>query len=797
MNEKQIKLVIGCLLHDFGKLLYRAFNEERKKHSLSGYEYFLNNELLKEEKEILDCIRYHHAGELKKASVDNSALCYIAYIADNISACDRRRKEDEGENGGFVRDIASESIFNILNGARDNKVYSPDVLSEKSGINFPVDKTNFSEEFYSEIVDNIRDALKGIAVEEKYINSLLQLLESNLTFIPSSTQTGELRDISLYDHLKLTAAFGLCIESYLEEKGVFDYREALFKKAEDFYKEKAFAIFSMDMSGIQDFIYNISSKFALKGLRARSFYLEILLENTVDELLTQLGLCRANVLYTGGGHTYILIPATDCAKKTIESFERSLNDFFISAFGNGLYAACGYAECSSEDLKNNPDGSYKEIFHKVSTMISEKKLNRYTAAQIIALNGKKSGEHSQECAICHRSDRLKSDGEDNICSVCSGLKGLSDMIIGGDNAFFAAMREASENRSSVPLPFGQSLTAYGREELRNVMESGGGYVRAYSKNKPHTGAGLASNLWVGDYALEREFLSLAEKSGGVNRIAVIRADVDNLGQAFVGGFEESGGGKYETVTRTSVFSRKLSEFFKLHINEILQKGRFSLFDKDYGRNAAPRNAVIVYSGGDDLFVVGGWDDIIGFAVDLYRCFGKFSQGTLTLSAGIGIFQPKHPIYDMAERTGRLEDCSKGYVSPEGKAKNAVTLFDETGAFSWDELIDDVIGEKLTAIKKYIDQNSEHGKALLYNMLELIRKKESESRLNIARFAYLIARLRPANKDDGGDEQRQEAFNEFSEKMYNWIQDAKESRKLVTAIYIYVYMNRDENQERKD
>lgn len=47
-----------------------------------------------------------------------------------------------------------------------------------------------------------------------------------------------------------------------------------------------------------------------------------------------------------------------------------------------------------------------------------------------------------------------------------------------------------------------------------------------------------------------------------------------------------------------------------------------------------RNAVIVYSGGDDLFIVGSWDDIIGFAVDLYYALKKYTQGTLKISGGI-------------------------------------------------------------------------------------------------------------------------------------------------------------------
>ena len=245
------------------------------------------------------------------------------------------------------------------------------------------------------------------------------------------------------------------------------------------------------------------------------------------------------------------------------------------------------------------------------------------------------------------------------------------------------------------------------------------------------------------------------------------------------------GGKYETISRTATFSRKLSEFFKLHINDILSNGEFQLYTD---KTEKKRNAVIVYAGGDDLFVVGGWDDIICFGVDLYNSFKKYSQGTVTVSAGVGIYPDKFPISAMAEQSGKLEDVSKSY---NNGAKNAVTLFDENGCYSWQELIDDVIGEKLRTLQSYISGNGVHAKAMLYKMLELIRNCEREERLNIARFAYLLARLKPDN--DKATAEEKELYNNFSKKMYRWIQDEKECRQLVTAIYIYVYMNRDSEE----
>src|SRR5699024_10959701 len=127
---------------------------------------------------------------------------------------------------------------------------------------------------------------------------------------------------------------------------------------------------------------------------------------------------------------------------------------------------------------------------------------------------------------------------------------------------------------------------------------------------------------------------LVAKGIGIPRLGVFRADIDNLGQAFVSGFD----GKYQTLSRSATFSRKLSIFFKLYINHILKNGKYSMDGK-----AGERSAAIIYSGGDDLFVVGAWKDVLEFAVDLYQTFRKFSQGTLTLSGGYGLFQPKYPI----------------------------------------------------------------------------------------------------------------------------------------------------------
>ena len=124
MTDREVKLVLGSLLHDIGKVIYRQ-GDDRRKHSQSGYD-FLKNEVHAEEcdTDILDCVRYHHADAIKGAKIDNDALAYIVYIADNIaSAADRR--QNTSEDAGFEISMPLQSVFNILNQNKEEKYYEP------------------------------------------------------------------------------------------------------------------------------------------------------------------------------------------------------------------------------------------------------------------------------------------------------------------------------------------------------------------------------------------------------------------------------------------------------------------------------------------------------------------------------------------------------------------------------------------------------------------------------------------------------------------------------------------------
>ena len=56
-----------------------------------------------------------------------------------------------------------------------------------------------------------------------------------------------------------------------------------------------------------------------------------MLEHIIDELLNQLELSRANVIYAIGGHAYLILANTGLTKEIIAKFEKDTNNWFIES----------------------------------------------------------------------------------------------------------------------------------------------------------------------------------------------------------------------------------------------------------------------------------------------------------------------------------------------------------------------------------------------------------------------------------------------------------------------------------
>ena len=800
MDEKIYKLIVGGLLHDIGKVIHRS--GKGKYHGYLGADYLHENIGIKDE-EILNQIRLHHKGRLQKEKVANNDLAYITYIADNISAGTDRRKFEEGVEpelkghyGKYDRKYALQSIFNVFyNNVKKSKYvveYEPTIKISKDKVMRTGVDVNYKNDFYKDIMKSVTDELKSVSKwNEDYINSILSITEKYFSFIPCSILKYNIEDISLYDHSKLTAAYGCCIYKFLENEKDYSF---LLENEKEFYKEKVFLYYTFDLSGIQDFIYTIHSDGALKNLRARSFYLEIFVEHVVDEILGRLGLSRANLLYTGGGHAQLVLPNTSETKEILCQVGEEVNRWLRNNFDIKLFFADGYCECAASDFMEGGNEAFHKKLAVMQDRLTKKKYRRYTGKILAELNDNHV-EGERECKVCHRSSKVRDNDE---CDLCRVFREISRELLDPDTTEKTSSTEAfwdrwenkelflitrnSVSTKQLPLPFNCYLSFITKDEFKEQYQNQNGnkYVRVYTKNDIFIGCRMETHLWVGDYNRYNTLEETAEHASGIRRIGVLRADVDNLSDAFIRGFEA----KHDTLSRKTVLSGGLSLFFKFYINYFLLHGHEKLMEKE-----SERAITIVYSGGDDVFVIGSWDDVVGFAIDLHNEFSDFTQGKLTLSAGIGIYPPKYPVSRLAYEVGELEECAKE------NGKDSVTLFDGKFTFKWDTFIRDVYQSKYKLIKEFFgDEENTRGNSFLFHLLDLLKGIEAcEGKdINLARYAFLLARMEPSEKEP----EKKKQYQDFARQMYQWTQDKEEVRKTIVAIYMYLYAVRKDDRNGK-
>lgn len=756
-------------------------------------------------------------------------LAYIVYEADNIaSGMDRR--ENEGEEKGFDPKLNLDSIFSVFYSDKKIQVANKYFLIYKDinkAFNYPrKDISLATNSNYEALLNKIKSHFITKDISQISINQLLQILEEGFSYVPSSTNRAEVCDISLYVHSKITSAVASCMKLYFDEQQIQDYKKYCFNSGSKIFRnEKIYLLISGDISGIQDFIYTIPSKGALKTLRGRSLYIDLLLEEFIDEYLEQIGLSRANVLYSGGGHFYILAPNIENTKKAIDKLQAKMNRWLMENIGINLYLAIGTAECSANNLmKSEAQGN---LFAIVNKKLKDDKTVRYSKdedfLEYIFNVEKEEDTAKKECNICHNLvDKLwKYNSDEEIaCEFCLNLYKLGQDILTQDLVFVISEEKIDGGIKIFGKDKDLYMYAVNIEDIDMFKEK---ILRIYSKNNLLEND-LAIRLYLADYSAKNEndevmtFDDLAKSSckidKGIKRLGVLRLDIDDLGIAFSSGFVSDKDKiednlRYATLSRYADLSKDISMFFKVAINKICAGDLIGCVDFEekafniFGIAKAPKRKVnIIYAGGDDLFLVGAWDEVLEVAIDINRAFKQFTNGKLTLSAGMAMFSPTYPISKMAEIAGLLVQMSKNR-----KDKNSIALFGmETNLkangqleckhiYTWADFEMKVCKEKMNYLLARLSFDGDKfnklsvGKSLIYRLMDLIQLAD-EDKLNIARFAYVLARMQP--KQDK-DEQKRKVYEDFVSKMYQWINNNEDKKQLATALNLLVYYLRDKKE----
>ena len=725
MRKEIQQLVKGSLMHDIGKPAYRATGK-KTNHSTQGYD-FAKNELEIKDKEILNQILYHHNNQLKTADLPEDSLAYITYIADNISSATDRRDKDDGGNG-FTPKAQIESVFNLISG---KEVKFPTGVLETTALQPEENPKEYDRSFYTKLMKDLKEELKGV----EDIDTVMNILEKYLTYIPSSTQKDQVADINLYEHCKLTAAIAACIYYYGNEK---DYKKAYLNNATSFYKKEAFRIVRMDLIGAKKFIGNVyGTENALKNARGRSFYIQAMFNHFIDSYLEKLGLFRTNCLFIDGETAYFLIPNTEEATDASDSFEKEINQWLLTVFETDLFLSCASESCSAKNLEDIPAGSYADIMKRLKETAKKKDRSRYRAEDILFLNRRK--KEGRECKRCHRTEPLN---DENLCPLCSHLERFSKSILCKDVYY------VNEGKSGVQI----SENCYLSDKPKNP-------VRIYSRNN----GGI--RVYHNAYSSGETIKDLVAARQGIKRLGAVIIKADNVKEAFLKFPDE-----YASLSRWTTFTKSIARYFKYHAEDLLQCGEYYM-----DRMPGSRSASVVYTGGDEIFVIGAWNDIVEFTLDFQKGFSNFVSDTVHLSAGLSMFHESYPIRYIMDETRRLLETSKE------KGGNRITIFMDSESYRWEDFFE-IMNDKFRKVLKFFNR-SERGKNFIYHILNYLREMDGE-KVNLPRFLYTIARLKP-EEDDGH-------YEEFAKDMYKWVLNRKDIKQIILALTMYVYLTREEN-----
>lgn len=536
-------------------------------------------------------------------------------------------------------------------------------------------------------------ALHTLTDIQAYIESMQALMMRYCWGMPAMAYKSGADDISLYDHSRTTAAFAAVLAATQDA-------DTLQRLWEQKLKSDAplAAFVEGDISGVQKFIYTITAKGAAKSLRARSFYLQVLSEAAARYILHEFGMPSTNLLYVGGGHFYLLVPPSDPVK--LDAVRAAFADFMLTHHDGELYLALGAHPLSAIDVSE--PRAFSKAWAAVGKSTNADKRRQYAqlsaaeqAARIFEPRayspdtelGKRRAEREEG------SEEDKSELSAALHALGGAMRNAAGMVLvrceaqnqpAGDvntalaqlGALVALVDERGELLTPLPnqqryqhatllgfhVPFTAEVQQQLSEQLGCAVASGLRYTVNVlpQSSKP--------------YEQTASFSDLQDAARGVKRFGVLRMDVDDLGQLFARGF---GDGNPSTLARVASLSFALSVYFEGWVGELCRD--INQREKRSIDGGEVQPLYTVYSGGDDLFIVGAWDVLPMLAERIRTDLTRFAVGNprVHVSGGITLHAGKYPLYQAAEEAEDALGNAKGLGG-----KNAVSFLGE--AVTWEK-----------------------------------------------------------------------------------------------------------------
>lgn len=415
-----------------------------------------------------------------------------------------------------------------------------------------------------------------------------------------------------------------------------------------------------DVSGIQNFIFNVSSEKAAKKLKSRSLFVKIVCELAVELIKVRLGV-DIHKTVIGGGSFYLFTGMIDEHKLylLLNSCRKDLRPF-----GLGITIV-------GEAIKPNYQDTLAELNRKLSKLaqrpIGAEDLDSFfQPTNRDQLLGKAQVEKIEDFA---RKLRKANGYSIKPTSLSAGFREDRVILFG----FEYLLSLAGQSQYSYNKKLDNSAPIWHKDLLNRVNE------HFNDQESDETTPSLDKIIEFGWLAY------FAKLRTGTDKLGIVKLDVDNLGQVFKA---------VKDVDTHQKLSERISTFFNDKVYELLQ-GTFvhsyrkeltgsapkrDQFDIETGSHRYSDNLYILYSGGDDFFMIGAWDAALEFLKLLQGKFDEFQEREVkplagkkvTFSAAFTIVAPQYPVIRFATMVeDALNDAKLAFLKDGVFEKDAV------------------------------------------------------------------------------------------------------------------------------
>jgi len=445
------------------------------------------------------------------------------------------------------------------------------------------------------------------------------------------------------------------------------------------WPHRGFAI-EGDFSGIQRFVLRPvpGAAGAARRLRARSFRVLAftrLVAHYVEQVFSD---ADAHLFYAAGGRFLVVSRTCSDGQSRLAALQGALDDNLLREHRAELAFHLAGAEFKDGHV---PRAALSESLARRKLTPLARALRNEAGWSTDRFIFKSSG--GGRCDGCAATETVRLVDEEQLCHSCIADRDLGGCLLGsGPHCLVEA-----DNGPLCLLGKRWVLSGRGPLNISSVTHA------------PMQDGQLAT------------FEQLASRAVGRPYLGYLRIDADRIGAAF---------GQLENdPLRIWGLSRLLDASFSATVDELLSI-RFP-------------NVYPVYGGGDDLFVIGPWQDVLAFASALRREFRTITGDQLTFSAGVALAKKKQHILTKSDEA---EDALIAYAKGERDSIHALGT-----TMHWPDF-DQALraGQKLAELRA-------HGKirsAILQNILELhTRWKTGDARWHSLLYYQAERNLREA------------------------------------------------------